>query len=106
MTIAEDRPDDLDASPEASADSEPAAGRAARLGLANLDFGAVFRLGAAAGLGLLAVVVGVLAVYTVRQILVQVVIALFIAVSLDPAVRWLINRGVRRSIAVTVIFVL
>jgi predicted PurR-regulated permease PerM len=96
MTIVEDRPDDPDTPPEALPDS----------GMASMSFGTVFRWGAAAGLGVVAVAVAVLAVYTVRQVLVEVVIALFVAVSLDPAVRWLINRGVRRTIAVTVIFVL
>src|SRR5438132_1479932 len=37
------------------------------------------------------------------DILVQVLIAVFIAVSLDPAVRWLIQRRVRRGQAVAII---
>jgi predicted PurR-regulated permease PerM len=110
MTIAEDRPEDRRRAdpaqlparddPDTSPETRPGSG------VPKLDFGTVFRWGAGAALGVLAVVVGVLAVYTVRQVLVEVVIALFVAVSLDPAVRWLINRGVRRTIAVAVIFVL
>jgi predicted PurR-regulated permease PerM len=63
-------------------------------------WGALFSLGAAATL------IGLYAVYTVRAILVRVLIALFIAVSLDPAVRLLARRGVRRGVAVTLIFLL
>ena len=42
--------------------------------------------------------------YTTRAVLVRVLIALFIAVSLDPAVRMLTRRGMRRGLAVLVIF--
>ena len=41
--------------------------------------------------------------YRVRDVLVRALVALFLAVSLDPAVRWLVRRGVRRGIAVTLI---
>jgi predicted PurR-regulated permease PerM len=41
--------------------------------------------------------------YTVRSVLMVVVIALFLAVSLDPAVQWLLRLGLRRSTAVTII---
>jgi predicted PurR-regulated permease PerM len=68
-----------------------------------MSFARTYRLAVAAGLGVLTVAVGAFAVYSVRQVLVQVIIALFVAVSLDPAVRLLIRHGVRRSIAVAVI---
>jgi predicted PurR-regulated permease PerM len=68
--------------------------------------GRAYRLAIGAGLGLLTVAVAALAVYTVRQVVVQVIIALFVAVSLDPAVRLLIRRGVRRPLAVGIILVL
>jgi predicted PurR-regulated permease PerM len=68
-----------------------------------MTFARTYRLAVAAGLGVLTVAVGAFAVYSVRQVLVQVIIALFVAVSLDPAVRLLIRHGVRRSIAVAVI---
>ncbi|HEX6871560.1 MAG TPA: AI-2E family transporter, partial [Micromonosporaceae bacterium] len=64
----------------------------------------VYRWSVAAGLGLLSVVLAAMAVYTVRGILVLVLVALFIAVSLDPAVRWLLRHGWRRGWAVTFIF--
>jgi len=41
--------------------------------------------------------------YVVRGILVLVLIALFVAVSLDPAVRWLIRKRVRRPYAVSIV---
>jgi predicted PurR-regulated permease PerM len=76
------------------------------VGLRSVSAGTVYRWAAAAALGVLTVLLLFFAMYSVRGVLVQVIIALFVAVSLDPAVRWLINRGVRRSIAVTVIFLL
>src|SRR5918911_1505810 len=66
----------------------------------------LFRWGALASLGAATTVIGLYALYTVRAILVRVLIALFIAVSLDPAVRLLARRGVRRGVAVTLIFLL
>lgn len=69
-----------------------------------VSFTQVFRWGAAGALGVLCVALAAFAVYTVRSILVLVIISMFIAVSLDPAVRWLVRRGMRRSVAVGVIF--
>jgi predicted PurR-regulated permease PerM len=69
-----------------------------------VNFGQVFRWGAAAALGVLSVALAAFAVYTVRSILVLVLISIFIAVSLDPAVRWLVRKGMRRSVAVGIIF--
>jgi predicted PurR-regulated permease PerM len=89
-----DRPEDAEIVPAGPATPEPVA------------FGTVFRWSVAVGLGLLAVAVLAFSVYAVRQVLVQILIAMFIAVSLDPAVRWLIRRGMRRSIAVGIIFTL
>jgi predicted PurR-regulated permease PerM len=65
----------------------------------------VFRWAVAAALGFLVVSIGASAVYAVRNLLVQVAIAAFVALSLDPAVRWLIRHKVPRAYAVTVIFV-
>jgi len=64
----------------------------------------MFRWGVYVSLGVLAVLAAAAAVYTTRAVLRRVLIALFIAVSLDPAVRALTRRGVRRSLAVLVIF--
>src|ERR1700751_4468574 len=64
----------------------------------------MFRWGVYVSLGVLAVLVAAAAVYTTRAVLVRVLIALFIAVSLDPAVRMLTRRGMRRGLAVLVIF--
>src|SRR5947209_16945319 len=63
----------------------------------------VFRWGVAAGLGLLTVWLAWRAAILMADVFVQVLIAAFIAVSLDPAVRWLIRHKVRRAQAVTVI---
>ena len=66
----------------------------------------VFRWAVVAGLGLLAVGLAASAVYAIRGILVLALVALFIAVSLDPAVRSLTRHRVRRSWAVGLIFVI
>ena len=63
----------------------------------------VFRWAVAAGLGLLTVWLGFRAAILMADILVQIVIAAFIAVSLDPAVRWLIRHKVSRGQAVAII---
>jgi predicted PurR-regulated permease PerM len=64
----------------------------------------LFRNGAYVSLGVLAVITAAAAVYTVRGVQIQVLIALFVAISLDPAVRMLTRRGVRRGLAVLLIF--
>jgi predicted PurR-regulated permease PerM len=69
-----------------------------------VDSRTVFRWAVAASLGVLVVALSVAAIWTLRDLLVQMLIALFIAVSLDPAVRWMIGRGIRRSQAVALIF--
>jgi predicted PurR-regulated permease PerM len=68
--------------------------------------GLVFRWAAAATLGVLVVLLVAYGLYLVRGILVLVLIALFVAISLDPAVRWLIRRGVRHSFAVTIVIMI
>jgi predicted PurR-regulated permease PerM len=64
----------------------------------------MFRWGIYVSAGVLTVLLAAAAVYTTRAVLVRVLIALFIAVSLDPAVRALTRRGMRRGLAVLVIF--
>ena len=66
----------------------------------------LFRWGSFASLGVLATLAAAAAVYTARTVLIRTAIALFIAISLDPAVRWLVRRGVRRGLAVMIIFVI
>ena len=68
--------------------------------------GVLFRWGALFSLGAASTVIGLYALYTVRAILVRILVALFISVSLDPAVRALERRGMRRGFAVTLIFLL
>jgi predicted PurR-regulated permease PerM len=101
MSITDDRPEDPDARSDVAVVVEPETDAVDRV-----RFSVVFWWAVAAALGLLAVGLTTYALYTVRAVLVQVIVALFIAVSLDPAVRWLIRRGVKRSLAVTIIFLL
>jgi predicted PurR-regulated permease PerM len=72
----------------------------------NLRPMTLFRFGVFFGLGWTATQLGLQAVVAARDVLVRALVALFVAVSLDPAVRWLARRGVRRGSAVTLIFLL
>jgi predicted PurR-regulated permease PerM len=71
-----------------------------------VSFRTVFRWSIAASLGVLLVSLLTMAVYNVRDLLVQVAVAAFLALGLDPAVRWLIRHRVRRAYAVGIIFAL
>ncbi|GAA1027879.1 AI-2E family transporter [Virgisporangium ochraceum] len=70
----------------------------------QVGFGQVYRWAVAAALGVLTVVLAAYSLYVVRSVLILVVIALIIAVGLDPAVRWLVRHGLRRGPAVGIIF--
>jgi predicted PurR-regulated permease PerM len=63
----------------------------------------LFRWGFFAGVGLLTAYAAAQAILTVRNLLVLLLVAMFLAVSLDPAVRWLTSRGLRRGLAVALI---
>lgn len=68
--------------------------------------GALLRWGFFVGIGVAVAVIGADAMYSIRSMLIRILVALFIAVSLDPAVRWLTRHGMRRNFAVTVILLL
>jgi predicted PurR-regulated permease PerM len=67
----------------------------------------LFRWGAYTSLGVLATAAAAMAVYTARGVLILALIALFLAVSLDPAVRalsrWHIGRGLAILVVVLVV---
>jgi predicted PurR-regulated permease PerM len=65
----------------------------------------VFRWAVVAALGVLLVVAAVWIAYSLANLLVQITVAAFIAVSLDPLVRWLTRHKVRRPVAVAGIFI-
>jgi predicted PurR-regulated permease PerM len=66
---------------------------------------ALFLTGVFVSFGATVTLLALYSVYSIRAILVRVLVALFITVSLEPAVQWLTSRGVRRGLAVTAIFV-
>ena len=66
----------------------------------------LFRWGLYVSLGVLATAAAAAAVYTARAVLIWALIALFLAISLDPAVRWLTRWHLRRGVAVLVIILL
>src|SRR4051794_12530212 len=74
-----------------------------RAGMSAVPFSLVFRWAATGTLGVLVVLLAAYGVYIVRSVLVLVVIALFLAVSLEPVVRWLMRHGMRRSSAVAIV---
>ena len=63
----------------------------------------LFRRGAYTSLGVLATAAAAVAVYTARGVLILALIALFLAVSLDPAVRALSRWHIRRGLAILVV---
>jgi predicted PurR-regulated permease PerM len=65
---------------------------------------ALFLTGVFLSLGATVTLLALFSLYSIRAILVRVLVALFITVSLEPAVQWLTSRGIRRGLAVTVIF--
>jgi predicted PurR-regulated permease PerM len=68
--------------------------------------GTLFRRAVVITCGVAAVLLALLSLWIVRDVLVLALVALFIAVSLDPAVRWLVRHHVRRPFAVTLMIVL
>lgn len=63
----------------------------------------LFRWGVYVSLGVLATAAAAVAVYTTRGVLIWALVALFLAVSLDPAVRALSRWHIRRGIAIAVV---
>ena len=63
----------------------------------------LFRWGLYASLGVLATAAAAAAVYTTRGVLTEALIALFLAISLDPAVRMLMRWRIRRWVAILVV---
>jgi hypothetical protein len=77
----------------------------ADLGGGRIRPAALVRWGFFAGVGLLLAYGAAQALLSVRNLLVLVLVAMFLAVSLDPAVRWLTARGLPRGLAVALILV-
>jgi predicted PurR-regulated permease PerM len=65
----------------------------------------VFRIAFIATFGVATAALLIDSVIIARQVLILILIAAFLAVGLDPAVRWLVSRGVRRGIAVLLIVI-
>lgn len=84
--------------------SSPAHHRQASDGT-GVTAGQVFRWCASGAIAVLLVGLAAAGVYTMWPVLVQAIVAVFIAVSLDPLVRWVIGRGLKRPQAVALIFV-
>jgi predicted PurR-regulated permease PerM len=84
---------------EAQVDDENPFGRPGRQMSRDHPFIVAFT----ATLGVATAALLVEAVLVARQVLVLFLVAAFIAVGLDPAVRWLVRHGIRRSVSVAVI---
>ena len=63
----------------------------------------LFRWGLYVSLGVLATAAAAAAVYTTRGVLTEALIALFLAISLDPAVRMLMRWRIQRGVAILVV---
>jgi predicted PurR-regulated permease PerM len=84
---------------EAGVDEENPFGRPGR----RISRDHPFIIAFTASLGVAAALLLVEAVLVARQVLVLFLVAAFLAVGLDPAVRWLVRRGLRRSVSVLLI---
>ena len=62
-----------------------------------------FRIAFVATFGVAIAALLVESVIVARQVLILILVAAFLAVGLDPAVRWLVARGLKRGVAVLVI---
>src|SRR3954468_19555200 len=62
-----------------------------------------FRIAFVAAMGVAVAALLVDSVIIARQVLILILVAAFLAVGLDPAVRWLVAHGLKRSLAVLVI---
>src|SRR5581483_826550 len=62
-----------------------------------------FRIAFVASLGVASAALLVDSVIIARQVLILILIAAFLAVGLDPAVRWLVGHGLKRGLAVLII---
>jgi len=82
-------------------EDEPALGRPGR----PFDRRAPYMMGLLGGLGLLTALLVGKVVMTISGVLIEIVVSLFIAAGLDPLVRLLERRGLRRSMAVLVVIV-
>lgn len=63
-----------------------------------------FRTGFLGGAGLLLAYVTYLSLDTLRGTLIVISVALLLAIGLDPAVNWFVRRGLRRGLAVALVF--
>ena len=81
---------------------DPAFGRLGR----PLRRDSPFMLGFLGALGVFAAIFLTTAVSQARSVLVLIAVALFLAIGLNPTVEWLIARGMRRGVAVGIVFVL
>jgi predicted PurR-regulated permease PerM len=80
-------------------------GRRARFGTPGepLQRHSPFYLGFFGALGALIAIMLVNAITATRGVLVLIVVSFFLAVGLDPLVRWLVRRGLRRGLAVLIV---
>jgi predicted PurR-regulated permease PerM len=71
-------------------------------------FWPMVRRGAALTVGVVLILAAAGAVYVLRDLVVQILIALFIAISLDPLIRFMLSKRIKRgpAVAVTWIFLL
>ncbi len=87
---------------EARSDSEdPAFGRLGR----PIRRDSPFMLGFLGALGVFVAYFLVQAVVEARSVIVLIVVALFLAIGLSPVTEWLVSRGMRRGMAITIVFV-
>jgi predicted PurR-regulated permease PerM len=63
-----------------------------------------FMIGFLGALGVFVAYFFVQAVVQARSVIILIVVALFLAIGLSPTVEWMIARGIRRGVAITIVF--
>lgn len=76
----------------------------ARAGRPETRVFSAFKAGFFGGVGLLLAYMAYLSLDTIRSTLIVIAVAALLAIGLDPAVNWLIRRGLRRGAAVAIVF--
>jgi predicted PurR-regulated permease PerM len=76
----------------------------ARAGRQETRVFSAFKAGFFGGVGLLLAYMAYLSLDTIRSTLIVIAVAALLAIGLDPAVNWLIRRGLRRGAAVAIVF--
>lgn len=90
---------------EDTSQASPSAGRAGHVVRALTDIRHPFRLGLLVTLGVIVALALSSAIGSLSTVLISVGVALFLALALDPVVRWLEGHNVSRGLGIAIVFI-